>query len=254
MAIRFSNGFGVGASNNGGGGGGGNFTYTQMPGGIGQYTQGVSVQSYSPFGPGNSAYAFNGSDGFIEIYPGADTALGNGDYTIEWFYLHLGTNSHGRFFSIGHYPTAMMDCSYEGAWWFGENGGWVNGGPSMSLSIGNWYHMAIVRINGTTSMYNTYVDNGSETGQLVTSFADGNNLNDTTTPLRISQDNLATDPGCYLNGAITNFRWVKGLGVYTQAGFKVPTSNLTATASANPYGGDYTEAISAGYTKFLLVP
>jgi hypothetical protein len=54
-------------------------------------------------------------------------------------------------------------------------------------------------------------------------------------------------------GYITNFRLVKGLAVYT-GNFTVPTSALTAIASANPYGGSNTQAIGAGYTKLLLVP
>jgi hypothetical protein len=54
-------------------------------------------------------------------------------------------------------------------------------------------------------------------------------------------------------GAITNFRLVKGLAVYT-GNFTVPTSALTATAVANPYGGSNTTAIPSGVTKLLLVP
>jgi hypothetical protein len=54
-------------------------------------------------------------------------------------------------------------------------------------------------------------------------------------------------------GYITNFRWVKGLAVYT-GDFTVPTSPLTATATANPYGGSNTQAIGDGFTKLLLVP
>ena len=80
-----------------------------------------------------------------------------------------------------------------------------------------------------------------------------NDLNNTTTPLIISQDNLLNDPECYIDGVMSNFRWVKGLGVYTQSGFTVATSDLTAISVANPYGGSYTEAIGSGYTKYLLI-
>jgi len=223
------------------------FTYTQLAGGIGQYTQGVSLTGSTPFVGGSGSYSFNGTNGFIEIYPGADTALGIGDYTIEWFYYEKVQYLHPRFFSIGHYTAAAtMDCSVEAdLWWFGENGSWVSGGPNIGDLVGQWYHFAIVRISGTTSMY--------KDANLITSFADNNDLNNTTTPLIISQDDELSDPNCYINGLISNFRWIKGLGVYTQAGFTVPTSDLTETASANPYGGSYTEAIGSGYTKFLLI-
>ena len=56
-----------------------------------------------------------------------------------------------------------------------------------------------------------------------------------------------------LVGDLTNFRFIKGLAVYT-GNFTVPTSALTATASANPYGGSNTAAIGSGFTKLLLVP
>jgi len=231
------------------------FTYTQLAGGIGQYTQGVSLTGSTPFVGGSGSYAFNGTNGFIEIYPGSDTALGTGDYTIEWFYNENMQKDHPRFFSIGnYYDGATMDCSVEAdLWWFGENGAWVsvippnyNTSPNIGGDlIGQWHHFAIVRISGFTSMY--------KDANLKTSFVDNNNLNNITTPLIISQDDKLSDPECYINGLISNFRWIKGLGIYTQAGFTVPTSDLTETASANPYGGSYTEAIGSGYTKFLLI-
>jgi hypothetical protein len=46
---------------------------------------------------------------------------------------------------------------------------------------------------------------------------------------------------------------VKGLAVYT-GNFTTPTSVLTTTAVANPYGGSNTQAIAEGYTKLLLIP
>ena len=224
------------------------FTYTQLDGGIGQYSQGVSLTGSTPFVGGGGSYAFNGTNGFIEIYPGADTAFGTGDYTIEWFYYENVQYLHPRFFSIGNYYSgATMDCSVESnLWYFGENGNWMNQGDFIGGNlVGQWHHFAISRISNYTSMY--------KDANLIASFVDNNNLNNTTTPLIISQDDLLSDPNCYINGLISNFRWIKGLGVYTQAGFTVPTSELTVTSSANPYGGSYTEAIGSGYTKFLLI-
>ena len=225
------------------------FTYTQLAGGIGRYTQGVSLSPSSPFVGGSGSYSFNGINGFLEIYPGADTAFGTGDYTIEWFYYENSQKLHPRFFSIGnYYSAATMDCSVENnKWWFGEKGGWMNHGESIGGDLtGQWHHFAIVRISGFTSMY--------KDANLIASFVDNKDLNNTTTPLIISQDNLLNDPNCYIDGLISNFRWVKGLGVYTQSGFTVPTSDLTAISVANPYGGSYTEAIGSGYTKYLLNP
>jgi hypothetical protein len=67
-----------------------------------------------------------------------------------------------------------------------------------------------------------------------------------------SETTTATTTAAFV-GYLTNFRWVKGLAVYT-GNFTVPTSALTATASANPYGGSNTVALGSGFTKLLLVP
>jgi hypothetical protein len=85
-----------------------------------------------------------------------------------------------------------------------------------------------------------------------TAFADTNNITNTTDPLTIGNENTASSLAAYV-GLITNFRWVKGLAVYT-GNFTVPTAALTATADANPYGGSNTQAIPAGVTKLLLIP
>jgi hypothetical protein len=87
---------------------------------------------------------------------------------------------------------------------------------------------------------------------LGSQITDTNNITNTTDPLSIGNENTASLIAAYV-GLITNFRWIKGLAVYT-GNFTVPTSALTATADANPYGGSNTQAIPAGATRLLLVP
>jgi hypothetical protein len=87
---------------------------------------------------------------------------------------------------------------------------------------------------------------------LGSQFTDTNDINNIVDQLTIGNENTATTLAAFV-GYLTNFRWVKGLAVYT-GNFTVPTSALTATASANPYGGSNTVAIGSGYTKLLLVP
>jgi hypothetical protein len=87
---------------------------------------------------------------------------------------------------------------------------------------------------------------------LGSQITDTNNINNTVDELTIGNENTASTLAAFV-GYITNFRWVKGLAVYT-GNFTIPTSALTAEASANPYGGSNTQAIGSGYTKLLLVP
>jgi hypothetical protein len=84
------------------------------------------------------------------------------------------------------------------------------------------------------------------------SISDTNNITDSTTNFTIGNTLTPATNAAWV-GYITNFRWVKGLAVYT-GNFTTPTSALTATADVNPYGGSNTAAIGAGFTKLLLVP
>jgi hypothetical protein len=102
-----------------------------------------------------------------------------------------------------------------------------------------------VRENGVTKVYR----DGTQLGAQIT---DTNDITDNTTTFVVGNTNtFATNAA--LVGYLTNFRFVKGLAVYT-GNFTMPTSALTAVADANPYGGSNTQAIEEGFTKLLLVP
>jgi hypothetical protein len=116
---------------------------------------------------------------------------------------------------------------------------------SSAITLNTWEHWAVVRRSGVTRVYK----NGTLRGSQIT---DNNNINNTVDNLTIGADNAHATNATFV-GYITNFRWIKGLGVYT-GNFTTPTSALTATASANPYGGLNTSAIGEGFTKLLLVP
>lgn len=242
MAITFSNGFGMGATNGGGGGG---FTFSPLPGGFAQSTQGVSVVNSTPFGTGTS-YGFNGTNGFISVNQGSDLAVGTGDFTIEWFQNMASFSSHPRIFAIGQYPSTTIGVSIENTSFIYWSGNAVNQTYDVSTGLtGTWNHFAIVRISNTTTIYRNGVALGSNT--------DNTDINVTNTSLHIGQESPQSDAGSYFNGNITQFRWVKGLGVYTDT-FTTPTGPLTYEADANPYGGSNTQAIAMSYTKFILGP
>lgn len=206
----------------------------------------VSIVSQSPFVGGGNSYQFSSSiNSYIDIAGSNDWAVGTNDFTIEWFGYQTTTTQFQRVFSVGDYPNIDIGVSIESAtfyYWANNNFRYSSAGAT---SINTWYHWAVVRQNGTTYVYR----NGSLRGS---SFADTNNITDNTTPLSIGNTNTAATNAAFV-GYITNFRWVNNLAVYT-GDFTPPTSDLTATASANPYGGSNTVAISAGLTKLLLVP
>jgi hypothetical protein len=206
----------------------------------------VTVQATSPFAGGGNSYRFSSSTNSYITTPGSnDWAVGTGDFTVEWFSNQSSTSQFQRIFTVGDYPNIKIGVSIESATFYY----WANNSfrysSASATTTSTWYHWAVVRQSGTTYVYR----NGTLRGS---SFADTNNITDNTTTFVVGNTNtFATNSA--LVGDLTNFRFVKGLAVYT-GDFTVPTSALTAEASANPYGGSNTAAIGAGYTKLLLVP
>jgi hypothetical protein len=205
----------------------------------------VTVQSVSPFASGNS-YRFSSSvDSYITAPGSNDWAVGTGDFTVEWFGNQSNTTQFQRVFTVGDFPNITIGVSIESStfyYWANNSFRYSSAGATITNT---WYHWAVVRQSGTTRVYR----NGTLRG---TSFADTNNISNNTTPLVIGNTNTFATNSAFV-GDITNFRFVKGLAVYT-GDFTVPTSVLTATANANPYGGSNTVAIDSGFTKLLLVP
>jgi hypothetical protein len=176
-------------------------------------------------------------------------AFGTGDFTIEWWQKQTGTSGFQRVFAIGAFPSTSIGCSIED----GSLIGWFSD-PNYFLqpTANEWAHVAFVRRNSELTAY--------VNGQLAgVALGDPNPVPNTTdfinntTTLYIGVENGGADPRTYYDGYITNMRIVKDLAVY-MGPFTVPTSALTLTAGANPYGGSNTVAIPAGYTKLLLVP
>jgi hypothetical protein len=209
----------------------------------------VQVVSQSPFGGGGNSYQFFEADAnsYIDTDASSDWAVGTDDFTIEWFSYQTKTTipPYQRIFTVDDFPSMDIGVSNEGGTFYY----WANSSfrysSSNAITINTWEHWAVVRQSGTTRVYK----NGTLRGS---SFSDTNNITNTTDKLTIGADNGHATNATYV-GYLTNFRWVKGLAVYT-GNFTTPTSALTATAGANPYGGSNTQAIGEGYTKLLLVP
>ena len=206
----------------------------------------VTTVAQSPFSGGGNSYEFSSStNSYITTNGSDDWAVGTGDFTVEWFSYQTTLTQFQRAFTVGNYPNIKIGVSIEsGTFYYWANNSFRYSSSSAS-SANQWIHWAVVRISGVTKVYR----NGTQLGSQIT---DTNNITENTTALVVGNTNTyATNAA--LVGYLTNFRFIKGLGVYT-GNFTVPTSTLTATAEANPYGGSNTAAIGDGYTKLLLVP
>ena len=204
----------------------------------------VTTVAQSPFVGGGNAYSLNGTSAYMSLTGDLSWAVGTGDFTIEWFQYQTDNSSFPRIFAIGSYPSTSIGCSIEGGTFYA----WASNANSFGSMTGyknSWQHFAIVRRSSQLYVYR----NGT---QLSTARANTTNISNSSTTLYLGVEN-GGNSSTWFGGYITNFRWVKGLAVYT-GNFTTPTSALTLTSSANPYGGSNTVAIPSGYTKLLLVP
>jgi hypothetical protein len=208
----------------------------------------VDISAVSPFLGGGYSYSFNGTtSNYLNVQSDDSWDFGTGDFTIEWFQYQTDSNFAPRIFSIGSDPSANIACSIEeGEFyaWFSSGEPFGNLNPDDITPYKNvWIHFAIVRQSGILRVYK----NGAQFG---TGISNTTNISNSTA-LYIGSEANQSVAGMY-GGYLTNIRIVKGLAVYT-GNFIVPTSALTLTASANPYGGSNTVAIPEGFTKLLLI-
>lgn len=206
----------------------------------------VTTVAQSPFAGGGNSYVFSANvNSYITTLGSTNYSMGTEDFTVEWFSYQTDLSQFQRIFTVGDFPSIEFGVSIEsGTFYYWANDAFRYSSSGAS-TINTWIHWAVVRQSGVTKVYR----NGTQLGSQIT---DTNDIQDSSTALVIGNTNtFATNSA--LVGNLTNFRLVKGLAVYT-GNFTVPTSALTATASANPYGGSNTQAIPSGVTKLLLIP
>ena len=192
---------------------------------------------------GSTSIYFDGVVGdYLEITDHADFTFGTGNFTIE-FFVNMGDQAgnyttlfhsanHDVRVTIGASATAPTLSFYSDTW---------DAHTSGTTDIGDnaWHHCAIVR-EGTD--LKIYVDGALE----ATRASSGNSLD----PDNIRIGQYATS--LPFKGYIDEIRITKGLAVYTGA-FTVPTTALSTTWAANPFGGSNTAANStASNVSFLL--
>ena len=184
------------------------------------------VANNSPYYDTYSAY-FDGTGDYLTIPPNSNLALGTGDFTVEWWYYPLdsGTtrylldiydnNSSGRFLvqqntnmSIGFYGASAATRTVSTA---------------NALIKDTWNHIAICRNSGITRIFSNGV-------QVNTNYSDSGNYTFTLTFLYFGTQNASGTNNAF--GHCSNFRIVKGTGLYTSA-FTPPTAPLTAIANTS---------------------
>ena len=183
------------------------------------------------FGGGASTAAtarsvdFDGSGDFLTVAgPGA---LGTStNFTMECWVYPDSTSGNQRIFTsnevlvTGEYTQFRINAG-EWEWNIGGSGGsWT--AKAGTVTAGQWYHVALVR-NGTNTSF--YVN-----GALLASNTNSHSV--TISTLCIGGFELSGSGLEYLNGKVSNARFVNGTAVYTSA-FKPPTEPLTSITNTS---------------------
>ncbi len=164
----------------------------------------------------------------------ADFNLGSGDFTIECWW-----NSGGDLSTDIDFVTLWNWGSNRQAWgmyYDGDTGqfGFIgdttgSGGSNISYTQAagfeknKWYHLAIVRISNTLTLYKNGTSIGSNSSFNYTIYEN------TVDPLIIGgQMDGSSESSKIMRGFISNLRVIKGEGIYT-GNFTPPTNELTVT-------------------------
>ena len=174
------------------------------------------------------------------------TAPSTDSVTYEcWFYQTTQNSGNNAIFSTrtggeGNGGIVVGINSYWGGFSLGTPTFLANYGFAPSLNT--WHHIALVR-NGT-SAWTFYYDGIAKTSDQGATFTF---TSTTSTDIYIGAFASSGYPQQF-TGYVTNFRYVKGVAVYT-GNFTVPTTALTVTQSS----GTNISAITAGQTQLLLL-
>lgn len=173
-------------------------------------------------GHGSALIGGSTVNAWLSVAASTDWAIGTGDFTVEWFQYQTNNGNENFIFNVGSNMIATSVAS-------GGNrlniylGGSRVSNPSVSPSISTWYHVAISRTSGTLNVYFN--------GTRVDTLSNSTNINDSSSVLYVGTQNNTSPYGDNWPGNITNFRWIKGTGLYTTATITIPNRNLLRLAN-----------------------
>ena len=173
---------------------------------------------------GTKSIAFDGTGDYLTFdIPGGDIGA-NEDFTVELWH-RFSSDQWGGLFQVApqilgnahgnSIPTFAISRRTSGGRYqmYSGSGGYISAGAGQT-TVGQWYHLAYVRYNGTIKIY----EDGTEITAL--SAADTTVY---TTPKGVIGGKYAT--GYLTFGNIQDFRFTRGLARYT-ANFTPPTAEL----------------------------
>ena len=163
---------------------------------------------------GGASIAFDGNGDYLTIPASSDFSFGTENFTVEFWYYHLGGTDKGLFAnnsgsSVG--VNFLVGVSGPFRIYNGISGGNV-ADFSASPALNTWQHVAVVRQSGTVTLY----VNGAASGTA--NWAGVNAGNVATFSVGAAYGNAR-----FANGYIDEFRVTKNIARYT-SNFTPPTA------------------------------
>ena len=192
----------------------------------------------------NGAALFNGSS-YLQFPAGTAFAPGTGDFTVEcWVYVITHNVAQGNWIysqSASGHNYFVITFGPSGAGFTAASSGAGTGiGNSTTINTNTWYHIAVTRSSG-----------------IVRVFVNGVSGTPTSNTTDLSNVSYVPTIGSYShavyglwNGYISNFRYVKGVAVYT-GNFTPPSNFLTTTGGTYPSTSNVTTSIVSTNTSML---
>jgi len=163
---------------------------------------------------GGSSIAFDGTGDYLTIPASADFSFGTENFTVEFWYYHLGGTDKGLFANnsgSGVGVNFLVGALGSFRIYNGTSGGNV-ADFSASPALNTWQHVAVVRQSGTVTLY----VNGAASGTA--NWAGVNAGNVATFSVGAAYGNAR-----FANGYMDEFRVTKNIARYT-SNFTPPTA------------------------------
>ena len=189
----------------------------------------AKLRDETPYAGSYYSNYFDGTGDFLAA--SSSTFSTTGDLTLEgWAYVTSASNYAGiasmRDSTSGNgISLTILNTGYL-EWSFGQAAG--NFYQSTLCPLNQWFHIALVRSGSSTNNCSCYLN-----GTRVAQFTSNLEANGAANTFLIGRYYATGTSQYFLNGYVSNLRYVKGTALYSGTTYTVPTSPLTAISGTS---------------------
>ena len=221
------------------------------------YVGNAKVADFAPYKSGaNGSFSFDGNSN-ITIDPNELLSLGQTPFTIEFWVYPKPNSSEAHIFGLTHTSASQPGIGIKinannTLYWIDSGAANYTKTSASTVKDNQWNHVAYCR--DSSNNMSIYINGVKDSTTWTESPA-----SDYTSPAGASNyarigSNVGNDNGSRLEGNISDFRIVKGTGVYSGTSFTPPYDSLTTTGGSYASSTNISNPTSASETVLLLQP